>query len=409
MAIDSSEIPYEQDVVEPKSPRGRPIGDKMIIGGAKAGAKAVELSGKAILGVAKLTKNVVSPPTRLVARNLWGAKWGMAVSAGAITLGGAAENPAGARDFTKALVTDPVATVRPAVPVVKDALLDAVDTAISKTRQGSELESGKNKVEMDANLSAVVGFYWPGASEQDRQKIETNVSVMHDYYVGTPNQKALLPPETYKILESKSKLIENSCVDAPWFANAVVGLAIAESRGGVDGKLENMTDAKALGPFMMTEDFIRDHGYEPTNDENDPRLSWEITVPIVVEELTKRTEHFGGNLGFAIMSWHRGVKAVDDDLLQLATQKGLSTDVPIAQLVHENSFTEFDLEEDPVIGEMLKQPGQDSTAIFVLRNAAGVLVWVHVHQLEEKIKSEELQKPSAEIIEFPQKDQEKAA
>lgn len=409
MAIDSSEIPYDQAEVEPKPPRGTPIGDKMIIGGVKAGAKAVELSGKAILGVAKLTKNVVSSPTRLVARNLWGAKLGMAVGAGAITLGGAAENPAGARDFTKALVTDPVATVRPAVPVVTDALLDAVDTAISKTRHSSELESGKNKVEMDANLSAVVGFYWPGAGEYDSRKIATNVSVMHDYYVGTKDQQPLLPPETYSILKSKSKLIEEKCTGAPWLANAVVGLAIAESRGGVDGKLENMTDVGALGPFMMTEDFIRDYGYEPTNDENDPRLSWEITVPIVVDVLTKRTEHFGGNLGFAIMSWHRGVKAVDDDLLQLATQKGLSTDVPIAQLVHENNFTEFDLEEDPVIGEMLKQPGQNSTVIFVLRNAAGALVWVHVHQLGEKIKSEELQKPSAEIIEFPQQDQEKAA
>ncbi len=402
MAIDSSEIPHEQAEIGPKPPRGRSIGDKLITGGARIGVKGV-------IGAAKLTKNVLSPPTRLVGRNIWGAKWGLAAAAGSIGLGYGAVHPAETGNYAENLVTNPVSTLRPAVPAVKDALLDAVDTAISKTRHGSKLEFGKNNQEMGADLAVAVDFYWPGAKEQDRQKIATNVSVMHDYYVGTKDQPPLLPPETYSILGSKIDLIEKSCIETPWLVNPVVGLAIAESRGGVDGKLENMTDAGALGPFMMTEDFIREHGYEPTGDENDPRLSWEITVPIVVDELMKRTEHFGGNLGLAVWSWQRGVQAVDDNLIQLAQQRGWLTDVSIAQLVRDNSVTEFDLEEDSVIQEELKLGTQDSTVIFVLRNAAGALVWVNVHHLKEKIELDKQQHLGAKIIELPQQEHGKAA
>lgn len=404
MSIDSTEVSPEGKTLQNRRPLSSE--DKATVPAAAKGVvKTVELTGKAAIGTVKLTKNILSTPVRLIGRNLWGSKVPAVLAGVAITAGSAGGGADAFKEKTGAAFQDPVKTVRLAGAATADALTEAVDKAISKTKQSLKLELGRNGEEMDAELSAVVGFYWPGASEEDRQKIAVNVSLMHEYYKGTTDQPALLPPETYEILESKSQLIVEKCANVPWLANAVIGLAIAESRGGVDGGLGGATKDGALGPFMMTADFIREHGYEPTNDENDPRLSWEITLPIVVDELIKRTEHFGGNLGFAVWSWHRGVKAVDDDIIQLATQKGFSVDVPIAQIVKDNSFTELDLEEDALIKRALNQPGQDSTSIFLLRNAAGVLVWVHVQRLADKIKSEEAQEPLANIVEFSQKPQ----
>lgn len=407
MAIDSSEIPHEQAEAEPKPPRGTPIGDKMLIGGVKAGVKTAELTGKGIIGVVKLTKDLASPPVRLAARNAWGSKLGLFAAAVAPILGSVAGNYEATRAYGHSLKDDPVKAMRSAIPAAKDALMEAVDTAFEKS--GTKVDLSIESIDLDTQVDKTIDLYFPGKVGKDRQLIETNILVMHEYYKGNEQQPGLLPKETFEIVGSHYDLISQKCGFKQWLMDGVTGLAIAESRGGVDGGLENMTEAGALGPFMMTEDFIREHGYEPTNDENDPRLSWEITVPIVVDELTKRTEHFGGNLAFAVWSWQRGVRAVDDDLRNFAGQRGLPTDVPIAQLVKDNTLTEFDLEENEIIRKELSHPEQDSTNIFVLRNAAGALIWRNVVMLAQKIRSQEDQKTSAKITQFTQKDQKKAA
>lgn len=396
MSEKTGELP--RPVVDINEPAGEEP-DLFEAGSSKPQKRGMAITNKVILGgvwgAAKLTKNVLSPPVRLVGRNVWGAKKGIAIAAGVLGIGagsGAASiHPGETRDYTKDLLTtNPTTTAREAAPVVKDALLAAVDKAISETQ---ERFSGTSETSEDVDpvIREVVSKYWPGISGDARKTVENNVFVVHQYYVGTKDQKPLLPPETYYNLQDSKKLIEDACkaADVPWLAGPVSALRVAESRGGVDGKLDNMTKAGALGDFMITEAFLREHGHEPTNKEDDPRLKLEITVPIVVDELKKRYEHFGENLGFAVMSWQRGVRATEDDILDLAARRGWPVDKPVSQVVVDNKITEFDLENDPVIGPKLKEEAQDRADQFVMRNAAGLAAAVHVENLAAKIATQE--------------------
>ena len=429
------EVPVPEADVQSRGKDGSPTG-KAFVGGAKLGgkalAKATRFAARGVAGTFKTGKRVlekVGVPAALII--------------GATGAGTAAGDLHASYDRFKEFGDDPQGVTRsvgkealdevtravdaaidnhskitkPAFDIAHGGIIKAADFTSGLAPEGSDA-SAVGGVEVkplgeikDKALADLVDFYYPGAKAEDREKIATNIQVMHEYYKGTSEQPPLLPPETYEILASKWDLITDACRDKPELANAIVGLAVAESRGGVDGGLENMTDAGALGPFMMTEDFIREHGWEPTNDENDPRLKWEITVPIVYDELNNRLEHFGGNLGFAVWSWHRGVTAVDEDIREYAQINGLPVDLPIGQLVSQYKLTEYDLEEEELIKKDLLHPNQNSTVIFVLRNAAGALVWIHVQQLADKIKSEEGQQPSATVHELPHKPQteEKAA
>lgn len=131
--------------------------------------KALLGAGKGVIGAAKLTKNVLSPPVRLVGRNIWGAKWGIATAVGALGVGVGVAKPGETKDFTKELVTtNPTVTAREAAPVVKDALLDAVDTAISKAQ----------KVDLNQRVSI--------------EPISGDGMIKTEFGVITPEQKSLI-------------------------------------------------------------------------------------------------------------------------------------------------------------------------------------------------------------------------
>ncbi len=430
------EVPVPEADVQSRGKDGSPTG-KALVGGAKFGgkalAKATMFAARGVAGTFKTGKRVlekVGVPAALII--------------GATGAGTAAGDPHASYDRFKEFRDDPQGVTRSVGKEALDEVVKAVDTAIdnhSKVTKpafdiahggiikAADFTSGQAPEGTDASavggvevkpldeikdkvLADTVDFYYPGAKAEDREKIATNIQVMHEYYKGTSEQTPLLPPETYEILASKWNLIKDVCANKPELANAIVGLAIAESRGGVDADVA--TDADATGPFMATKEFMLDrgyHDYELTNDENDPRRSWEIMLPIVYDELNNRLEHFGGNLGFAVWSWHRGVTAVDEDISEYAQINGLPADLPIGQLVSQYKLTEYDLEEEELIKKDLLHPNQNSTVIFVLRNAAGALVWIHVQQLADKIKSEEGQQPSATVHELPHEPQtgEKAA
>lgn len=162
MSVKSPEMPIGQvsDVDEVVTDAGRAASSRR---GMAITHRALLGAGKGVIGAAKLTKNVLSPPVRFAGRNLWGAKWGIATVVGALGVGVGAAKPGETRDFTKEVVTtSPAVTARKAAPVVKDALLEAVDTAISKAQKaGLDQRVGIEPILGDGTMKTEFGVITP--------------------------------------------------------------------------------------------------------------------------------------------------------------------------------------------------------------------------------------------------------
>ena len=155
MSIDSTEVSPEGKTLQNRRPLSSE--DKATVPAAAKGVvKTVELTGKAAIGTVKLTKNILSTPVRLIGRNLWGSKVPAVLAGVAITAGSAGGGADAFKEKTGAAFQDPVKTVRLAGAATADALTEAVDKAISKTKltSGNLLSVKIDRLDKDEKLSS---------------------------------------------------------------------------------------------------------------------------------------------------------------------------------------------------------------------------------------------------------------
>lgn len=369
--------------ISQQKPREISTVDKIELTAARGAVGTAKLTGKVAIGSSKFALRGaigILDAGRKVVKN-FGKPAVFATLP--IIAGVAAAHPKESAGGAVGVIRNPEVAVRDIGSVSKNHLIEAVDVVISKAEKTSLglIIEPLSEEELKTEVEKVIDIYSPGENGKDRQNLSSQILLMHEY------MKGILTEESFMNIQNNWDLIESNCSQFDINPNVVVGLAMGESRGGVDAAIEDITAVGAVGPFQMTDEFVRAHGFEPTNDENDPRLKWEITVPIVVKELSSRRTYFGGNMDFAIWSWHRGVSAVEEDIYKYAELKGFDTSLTVDQLVRQFNITAFDLLGEAVIARELEHPGQDSTNLFLLRNEAGALIWINVIRLADRLNT----------------------
>ena len=258
MAIDSSEIPHKQAEVKPESPRGRPIGDKMIIGGAKFG-------GKVVTGLARFGWAINKPVT-----------YGTV----AVGLGVGAANP----DQT--------------IKQVGDFIHDPV---------GKTLDLGKNvdpKVQIEGlsgDNASVFDVVFPNLSQAEKEVAFANVAHAREDVDKYFNEEIVRHVHSDFEAKVKKAAEENQ---VPF--EVLMGMLLWESKGDPNAE----SDADAVGIFQWTKDVAYEEDVV-VNDQVDGRRDPDIIIPAEGKKFAKDVKKLG-SIDAAVQAHHMGLKGYSD-------------------------------------------------------------------------------------------------
>lgn len=355
MAINSSEIsgssPAEEALdIAPRPKRGMAITNKAIVG-----------AGKSVIGAAKLTKNVLSPPVRLVGRNLWGAKWGIATAVSALGMGVGAAKPGEVANKY----------IEPAISKAADVLHMEGGMPSKVAMEGIMGKSENNK----DTESSVIDVFYPYATSQDKEQITFQVKVTEEH------MKGILTEQSYKNIQENMPRIEQVSKYSGVPVDVLVGMALTESRGGVD----TFSDAGAAGPYQIMPDMAKDYRLKVTGGEDDERLDWGKSLPVVAQEVAKAYKRFNddnpnGDWGLAVWRWHLGQRGVEEAIERYSADhaQGFTN---FSDYIKQQRLSVYELLNSESNKRLYADPGYDSTDLFVDRVAACAAIVRNVNRM----------------------------
>lgn len=229
---------------------------------------------------------------------------------------------------------------------------------------GVKIEALEQKKEVDE----VIDLFYSGLDDRERRELEVQLRVTQAYMAD------ILPPEAFQNIKDKEQLINKVCSENNLDPRVLIALIFAESRGGVDGGLENMTEDGALGWVQITPPFAQTVGLNGiTSDPSDSRLNLEIALPIAAKTIREDSDYFG-DVSLGMWAWHMGRAGVEDIIDKWAQEKGVLREGSVRDFVIKHKLNTFQLFQVKDIREELEKEGWDKTTIFVLRGVGAVLL-----------------------------------
>jgi len=226
------------------------------------------------------------------------------------------------------------------------------------------------------SVDRVIDIFYPGISGNERAELTNQIVVTREY------MKTILTPQSYQNIKDYRELFGNIQRYSGLPKEVLIGLTLAESRGGVDGNVP--TKFGALGPVQDTEDKAREEGLVVTGGPDDERLDWYRALPAAAVDIVGQEEYFAGNLGFAVWTRHMGRDGVKEQIEDYSANKAQSF-TNLQEYIKENKITVFSVLQIKNIREELEQPGYDRTPVFVLRVAAAASLYDDLEKLASRM------------------------
>lgn len=290
---------------------------------------------------------------------------GRAVAAGVIALGGG--TAAG----------QPVETYHGVVLTVDNpgkAFVDLINkvegSAKSENVAGAEIRQVKVEGKASHSDDEIIDTYYPNLNEKERGELKMQIGVMKEY------MKGILTEQSYANVDSKIDYINTLSNYSGVKPEIFVGLAMAESRGGVDGSEEN--GSEAMGWVQITRSVAEEYGLNVTGGADDERLVVEKALPVAAIYITRGKEIFGDD-GFAAWSWHKGYKGIQT-VLENHSAENAESFLNFKDYVKDNKLNVYKVLQSKYLREDLEHPEEDKTTLFVLRQAAGAILYYNPDQ-----------------------------
>lgn len=251
-------------------------------------------------------------------------------------------------------------------------------------RLPSQVEFDRLVGEKNANeiVDKVVDVYYQGMEGEERERLKSQVELMSIYMAD------IITVEGFENVAKNAPKFQEACAAEGVAPRVVEAISFAETGGGVLGKLKDKTAANALGPMGITDGLALDFDVPITNDENDPRLDWGFSIQFACKRIGEYTRNLG-DVSLATAAYHRGPKAVEDDIRFWAAANGLTVDGTIAEFVKAHSLNDWKLRQNKELRESWETKEADDTNIYATRVAGSDLLLENVNALAKKQKESE--------------------